>query len=115
MNLHELYGNKYRIVDDGTNSRVPEERVSCQEIPGKYGAVYFYGSGKLAARLESIKIATKYEQIVERCIQNGDDERTFVFSPDKFEQVAIMLKSRKKKVLSEEAIKGLKARLASSN
>ena len=108
-NLQENYGSKYKVVDDGTNDPCRAERVWCQEIRGKYGAIYPYGyDGSLAVRIEAkTKVknnarAKKLESEGFPVIQLGDCEIVFKFEPARFDYIAELIKARKRRHLSPE-------------
>ena len=116
-NLREEYGFKYRVVDDGTDDPVREERPGCQEIPGKHGAIYPYGhDGSLAARFHS-KTRGKTDAWAKRfqkegfpIIQRGDWEIVFKFPSDQIHRFADLIKAKKRWHLNpEQKIKALAA------
>lgn len=116
-NLREEYWFKYRVVDDGTDDPVREERPWCQEIPGKYGAIYPYGhDGSLAVCFNS-KTKTKTDTCAKRLqkegfpvIQRGDWEIVFKFNPAQIDYIAELVQAKKRQHLTpEQKIKALTA------
>jgi len=105
MNMKELYGDKYKVVDDGTDDSDRAERVTCMEIRGKYGAIYPQNANTLAVRFDSTIIAKKAEATIPglKLHRNGDFEKVYLFAPAQFSQVADIMQARKRKVLTPEA------------
>jgi hypothetical protein len=108
-NLQEKYISKYKVVDDGTDDPVREERVWGQEIPGKYGAIYPCGyDGSLSVRIESkTKVrnnprAKRLEAEGFAVIQRGDWEIVFKFDPAQIFYIAGVIKAKKRRHLSPE-------------
>jgi len=108
-NLQEKYGSKYKVVDDGTDDPCRAERVWCQEIRGRHGAIYPYGhDGSLAVRIEAkTKVknnarAGKLEKERFLVIQRGDWEIVFKFPPDQIHYIADLIKAKKRRHLSLE-------------
>lgn len=109
-NLQKKYGNKYKVVDDGTNDPCRAERVWCQEIRGRHGAIYPYGhDGTLAVRNESrkenIRTSPRAKQLEReglKVIQRGDWEIVFKFEPARIDYIADLIKAKKKRHLSPE-------------
>ena len=113
MNLKEVFSKHYRVVDDGTDDPVREERVWCQEIRGRYGVIYPYGQdGSLGVTVFSRKMACKLrEDFGLETIQQWDREATLKFPPSLIHQVAGMIKAKKRRQLSQEQRENLLWRL----
>lgn len=87
IDLRELFGERYRVVDDGTDDCDRSERLGCQEIRGKHGAIYPYGrNGSLAVRVESSRISARIESLGLKVIQRGDFETVFLFAAEAAQQ-----------------------------
>jgi len=109
INLQEKYGSKYKVVDDGTDDPVREERIWGQEIPGKYGTIYPYGyDGSLSVRFDS-KTKAKTNAWAKRLekegfpvIQRGDWEIVFKFNPAQIDYIAELIQAKKRRYLNPE-------------
>jgi hypothetical protein len=117
INLQETFGDKYKVVDDGTDDPCRAERIWCQEIRGKLGVVYPYGvDGKLAVRIGSTTKtktdvwAKRLEKAGFPVVQRGDWEIVFKFNLDHFHYFADLIKAKKRRQLtSEQKVKALAA------
>lgn len=102
-NLKTLYGDRYKVQDDGTDDADRAERIWCQEIPGRYGAIYPHGQdGTLAVRVDSPRVAAKFQPLGLRAVQSGDRETVFVFETKLLDQVAALIHARRRRRLSPE-------------
>lgn len=103
INLKSQYGDRYRVVDDGTDDRDRAERVWCMEIRGKYGAIYPHGAdGTLAVRVESARVARRFTSLALKVAQRGDDEVVFVFTADLIDKVGALIRARRRRQVSPE-------------
>lgn len=103
INLKAEYGGRYQVVDDGTDDSDRSERIWCMEIRGKYGAIYPHGAdGTLAVRVESARVARRFASLALRVAQRGDDEVVFVFTPALIDQVAALIRARRRRQVSPE-------------
>ena len=115
INLRQFCGDRYRVVDDGTDDSDRSERIGCQEIRGKHGAIYPYGrNGSLAVRVESSRIAARVEALGLKVIQRGDFETVFLFESKQLKEIAAMIQAQKRRQLSPEEKAKLVARLKGS-
>lgn len=112
IDLRELFGERYRVVDDGTDDCDRSERLGCQEIRGKHGTIYPYGrNGSLAVRVESSRISARIESLGLKVIQRGDFETVFLFDPKQLNKIAALIQAQKRRQLSAEEKAKLVARL----
>ena len=101
-NLKMLAGNRYRVVDDGTDDSDRAERVWCQEIPGKHGRIFPWGfNGDLAAWTGSARIMRRFEGMGLKAVQGGA-ESAFRFPVRMLDQVASLIRARRRRQLSPE-------------
>jgi hypothetical protein len=109
--LKKLAGQKYRVVDDGTDDSNRAERVWCYEIRGKYGKIYPQGwNGDLAVctygwRVGSKIAASGFPQISG---PPGCGEAVFRFPPGDLDRVAAIIKAGRRRQANPER----RARLA---
>lgn len=103
-NLKSLCSDRYRVIDDGTDDSERSERVWCLEIPGRHGAIYPHGhGGSLAVRVDSARIAKRFQTLNLKVIQRGDDETVFIFDPRLLDRVAALIVAKRRRRLSPEA------------
>lgn len=103
-NLKSLCGDRYRVVDDGTDDEDRAERVWCQEIPGRHGTIYPHDrGGSLAVRVESTRVAKRVRALGLRVVQAGDFETVFVFDPKLLDHIAALVSAKKRRHLSPAA------------
>jgi hypothetical protein len=115
IDLQKMFGGRFRIIYDPSYDvfHVPKAKrdpwMMC--IPCQFGMIYPYSDVLLAAEVDYHPKTAKQLQALTgvALTQDGDYERTFTFSLAVFEQVAAILKPRKRRILTEEQ----KARLAS--
>jgi hypothetical protein len=84
------------------------------QIPckGRGLVIYPHGEGLLAAQCDHRPfIAKRLDALGLRRIQDGDHETTFIFPVERFEEVAAVVKPRKRRVMSQERKEVLRARL----
>lgn len=115
INLRERYGRQYRIVNEESfaaqyGPRTRTEDPHFQIIPGRLGHVYAWDSERLAASSNSAGTTAKklkalsYGQIW----QDGTDGVTVLFPADRLDEVADLLKLRRRRRISDQE----RARLA---
>lgn len=110
--LQALAGQRYRVVDDGTADPCREERPWCQEIRGRYGAIYPYArDGRLAVRIEAPRIAARAEAWGYPAIQRGEAELVLVFPARDLDRVAALIRAQRRRRLSPEQRASLLKRL----
>jgi len=110
INLLEVFGNHYRITFDPAYSArgVPCGKLDCwmMQVPcqGRGVTIYPYGGNSLAVEVDRRpSIAAKLRGIEGlKLHQDGDNETTFLFDVALFEQVAEVVKPRRKRQVSDE-------------
>lgn len=108
VNLAKLCGDRYRVVDDGTEDPCREERPWCMEIRGKYGAIYPYGSTHfmpelLAVRVDSPRIWIRdFDHLGLKVRQWGDFEKVFLFPVSMLDEIAGLIKAKRRRQVSPE-------------
>lgn len=111
-NLRQTFGDRYRVVDDGTDDADRAGRIWCQQIPGRHGVIYPHADrGTLAVTVLSDRIAKSLRKLGMKVVQAGEEETTFVFDPKLLDQVALLVGSKKRRRLSPEARERATARL----
>lgn len=102
-NLKQLCGGRYKIVDDGTHDGNRAERMWCQEIQGRYGAIYPHGwDGSLAVRVDRPRAVRKVRALGYPVASDGEAEVVFVFPPSDIDRVARLIRARRRRRLSPE-------------
>jgi hypothetical protein len=117
LNLPNLYGNRFRIGHDPA-AVSPSQRKEpwMMTIPCRGGAViYPHGGDLLALELDyRTHLAKRLAAIPGvRLHQCGDGERTFLFRVELFDQVARVVKPRRRRRLTPEQRAAGAGRLAS--
>ncbi len=115
-NLRELYGNRFRIGHDPI-AVTPSQRKDpwMMTIPCRGGAViYPHGGDVLAVEIDYRPHLAKRLAAIPgvRLHQCGDGERTFLFPVDLFDQVAELVKPRRRRRLTQEQRAANAGRLA---
>jgi hypothetical protein len=118
VNLMELYGNRYRITWDpaydpkGVHIKEPW----MMQIPCERGTILPWGAAWLAVEVDyHPQTARKVAAIAGvQLVQDGDHEKTFAFPVGVFEEVAALVKPRKRRKchLSPEQLRAGGERLA---
>jgi hypothetical protein len=115
LNLRELYGDRHRIDHDESYAAergryASAEEIFLQIIDGAAGHVFAWDFDRLAASTRGRGSVAKRLVALDgiEIVQDGSDGVTVTFRPDLFDQVADMLRLRKRRRLSPEA----RARLA---
>ena len=104
INLRDLTDHRYRITLDESANRTPPRsaRLWHYRIPCRYGHISVHGERSLAAFTNHRKVGTRPASLPGvKVHQRGDREMTVVFSPDRLDAVASLLKARKRRQLSE--------------
>lgn len=116
VNLKTEYGQKYKVHDDGTDDSDRNERLGCQEIPGRYGKIYPYGEKpEFAVYTSSAKIFKRLERMGLPILQRGDTEGVFTFERNDFDSVAMIIQARERRKLTVEQKTQLVSRLKRSS
>ena len=114
VNLKERFGDSYRIEHDPAASHEPGGRKNpwYHTIPCRNGHIYPHSDKLLALWWES---STRLDR---QCpaltlYQDGDDEKTYLFNPEDFEEVARIAHPKRKRRLTssqrQKAIQRLRA------
>jgi hypothetical protein len=104
-NLKELFGDRFKIAHDEAASSAERDDPWMMQIPcrGPGVAIYPHGTGVLAVECDNRPgIAKRLTDMGLRLHQNGDCDRTFLFTLDQFEEVAAIVKPRQRRILKEE-------------
>jgi hypothetical protein len=116
LDLKALSGGTLRVTLDESatiSGRTQADRLWLLQIPCKYGHVYLHGTETLGAYAAGRRIAGKLAALPGvRVHQRGDSEVTVTFSPAVFPAVAVLLRARKRRRLSEEQARAGAERLA---
>ncbi|OGS08031.1 MAG: hypothetical protein A2270_03020 [Elusimicrobia bacterium RIFOXYA12_FULL_51_18] len=102
IHLQGILGDKYKVFDDGTDDSCRAERVGCQEIRGRYGAIYAYSDDTLAVRAESRRVGKKIESLGYKVCQRGDFEVVLLFPLTDFGKIAAIIKAQKRRQINPE-------------
>lgn len=116
IDLKDLAGDKYKISMDPSFefTGVQEDRLWYYRIAGKYGHVYVNSKTELGVYTDGRQRIGMMKQIAGlRIHQVGDREASFVFPPELLDEVAVVLKARKRRPrMSAEQRAAAKERLA---
>jgi hypothetical protein len=102
-NLKQLYGDKYRLAHDPVvRSRKEKTDPWLMTLPCKFGTIYPHGAGRLAVEIDyHLGKARQIAQIEGvQLAQDGDNERTYVFPVEVFEQVAQVVRPYRRRRVS---------------
>jgi hypothetical protein len=115
IDLQKRFGKRYRLTfDPAYDSRgkhTPDPWY--MQIPCRYGIIYPVGGDDLAIEVDYHDIiAAKLKRLGLRLTQDGDNEKTLVFSVDRFPEVAAIVKPKRRLVLTESQKAERLARLA---
>ncbi len=113
LNLRELFGDKYRVSIDRESAEGPRDKDPwVQEMRCRRGIIYPFSATHLAVQVDYHPIiAQRLVRMGFGLVQDGDHERTFVFTMDRFDEVAELVLPRSRKYLSEEQRQKAVARL----
>jgi hypothetical protein len=102
LNLRELFSTRYRISRDEAFDSLSDPWS--HQIPGRCGTIYPFSATLLAVDIDGHPgVAKKVAALPGiRLHQDGDHEKTFVFPLGLFEQVAAIVKPRKRRRQTEE-------------
>lgn len=109
INLQELCGHKFKVfLEASWTCERPEDRAAAKpwsmELRGKYGIIYPKGETELVAYTDGTTMRQKLKKEGGFLpYQWGDYEATFIFTPDRLDEVAEFLGCRKRRVMSPEA------------
>jgi len=102
--LKALYGARFQITFDEAAERGRKD-LWMMQIPcaGKGVMIYPHGENLLAVQCDNRpSIAKRLADLGLRLVQDGDAEKTFVFPVERFEEVAAIVKPRRRRLLTEE-------------
>ena len=102
IDLRERFDQRYRIAFD--DAAVGRNDPWMMIIPGRFGTIYPHGTENLAVEVDGHpRIAKQVEAIPGIVLhQDGDDEKTFVFPVNLFDQVAAIVEPKRVKRLTDE-------------
>src|SRR5438132_10059903 len=102
IDLRDRFGQQYRIgFDDAAKNRNDPWTMT---IPGRFGTIYPHGRESLAVEVDGHPRIAKQVGAIPGIVlhQDGDDEKTFVFPVDLFDQVAPIVELKRVKRLTDE-------------
>lgn len=101
INLQNRYGAKYRLSLDPAAVSLGDRwghQIPCR---GQGVTIYPHGGELLAVEVNHRRgIARQLAQLGLRCTQDGDTETTFIFPVSRFDEVAAVVKPRKRRQLT---------------
>jgi hypothetical protein len=118
INLKARFGKTHRITFDEAYDHHGVHRSNLDawmmQIPCQRGTIYPQGGDMLAVEIDYRGPTARAVGALPgvRCHQDGDNEKTFVFHVDLFDQVAAIVKPRRRRVVSEEQRQRLAAMAA---
>jgi hypothetical protein len=105
VNLREMFGQRFKIGWDPAYDPkgIHEKDPWMMTLPCQKGVIYPQGGEMLAVEIDNRPITAKQVAAIPGivCHQDGDHEKTFLFHVDLFDQVAEMVKPRKRRRLSD--------------
>ncbi len=110
LNLHALAGGRYRLeLDESARiDRSQEPKDWCIQIPCKHGHIGVHSDKELRAYCKATRLFARLTDITSaRVIQEGDKEIAIAFHPTHLDEVAELLKARRKRVVTEEELQRL--------
>jgi len=117
INLLERFGKRFRITFDEAFDPRGKHSPDCwaMQIPCAFKGVtlYAHGGPRLAVEINGHRELARRVSLLEGVAlhQNGDDEKTFLFDVAQFEQVAVLVKPKRRIRLTEERRKKAVANL----
>jgi hypothetical protein len=117
LNLLDLFGDKYKITIDRDSAEGPRDKDPwLQQIRCHYGLIYPYSATHLAIQVDYHPVVAKrLVRLGFELIQDGDHEKTFIFTPDRFEELAAIVLPRRRPQRTPEQIEEATKRLAAWN
>src|SRR5262249_15653489 len=93
ISLVELFGDRYRVTLDRQSGEGPRDnRPWLQEIRCRRGLIYPYSATHLAVQVDYHRcVAQRLVRMGFQLIQDGDREKTFVFTIDRLDEVAVIV------------------------
>jgi hypothetical protein len=105
VNLKERFGHQYKIGHDPAATTWGEKADPwMMTIPCRLGTIYLHGGDLLAVEIDGHPKAARQVAAIPAvsCWQDGDDEKTFLFPADRFDEVAAIVQPRRRRQLSAE-------------
>jgi hypothetical protein len=115
INLRRSFGQRYKIgFDEAAVTWGERADPWMQTLPCQKGVIFPHSRNMLAVEIDNRPITAKLVAGISGIVihQDGDHEKTFLFPVDLFDQVAAIIKPRKRRRLSEEQKAKCVARLA---
>ena len=112
VDLKEMFGKRYRVTLDESyyhenESGKESNKWAYYEIVGRYGTLYPYSKSELAVYFKSNQIRNKVVRGL-KCLQNGQEESTYLLPSDKTHLVLDAIKPRKRRILSDSQLERLR-------
>jgi len=105
VNLRDRFGKTYRISFDPAYDpkHVPRDKLDpwMMQIPCECGVIFPHGDDVLAVEV-TYAMAKRLDALGLRLHQDGDIERTYLFPVSRFDEVAAIVKPRRRRKLSPE-------------
>lgn len=107
VNLRERFGSKYRIAFDeaydARGKRGDNIDPWYMELPCRRGTIYPYGRDVLAVMVDGRPLTAAQLANLSGCrlIQDGDQEKTFLFDVAHFDTVAAIVRPYRKRQVSD--------------
>jgi len=107
INLQQEFGTRYRVTFDAAYSpkHVPRDKLDVwsMQMPCQRGVVYPHGGGLLAVEVEGRRVtANRLRQLnCTTTYQEGDNFLTVTFDAADFDEVAAVVKPRRRRQVSE--------------
>lgn len=113
VNMRTLFGARFRVGRDPAAS-ARDTDPWLLTLPCRYGTIYPHGGDVLAVEVDGhSKLAARVAALPGvRAHQWGDQERTLLFPVALFDQVAAIVRPRRRRVLTEEQRQAARERLA---
>jgi hypothetical protein len=119
IDLKTQYGDRYRITLDESASilgQSQEDRLWLYQIPGKFGHVYVHGNATLGAYVRTRHDPTdRLGRLLAlpgaRLHQRGDAEAAVIFAPECLDEVAQILRLRRRRQLTPEQRESARQRM----
>jgi hypothetical protein len=113
-NLLDLFGDKCKVTIDRDSAEGPRDKDPwLQQIRCRYGLIYPHSATHLAIRLDHHPvIAMRLVRLGFDLIQNGDDEKVLIFTPDRFQELAAVVQPHRRPQFTEQQIAEATERLA---
>jgi hypothetical protein len=114
LDLKAQFGDRYQITYDesATDDTDRETRLWCARISCRFGFISVHGPDTLAAWSNHRSVVKRLAELAGvRVHQRGDHEIRVTFASDRLEEIACILRAKRRRRLSEEH----RAKLMASN